>query len=58
MAMPCNADPQKHLLREAWHPDFAEDYVHQGDLMKEPLRLIYSKVNCCALMTGLDVMNK
>lgn len=56
--MPCNTNPQKHLLREAWHPDFAEDYVHQGDLMKEPLRLIYSKVNCCALMTGLDVMNK
>lgn len=48
----------KHLLREAWHPGFVEDYVHQGDLMRKPLRLIFSEVHCYALMAGLDVMNK
>lgn len=53
-----DTDPQKPLLREAWHPGFVEDYGHQGDLMREPLSLIFSEVNCYALMAALDVMNK
>lgn len=55
---PCPVlDSQKHLLTDEWHPGFVEDYVHQGDLMRDPLRLI-CYVHCYALMAGLDVMNK
>lgn len=49
---------QQHLLTEAWHPGFVEDYVHEGDLKREPLRLISSGVHCCAPTVGLNVMNK
>lgn len=36
----------------------AEDYVHQTDLMRQVLGLIFTEVHCSALIAGVNVMNK
>lgn len=44
--------------REACDRSVAEDYVHQTDLMRQVLRLIFTEEHCSALIAGVDVMNK
>lgn len=36
----------------------AEDYVHQTDLPRQALGLIFTEVHRSALIAGVDVMNK